>query len=121
MASQSPHLLSTFLLEPLSYSLSSDINHIHLHVFPHTLSFSATSNSTLLTPLSFIVLHILLLVHHGVTGLSLLSTLYPLAYKLFLSSIPTLYLSATHPLLILLLLLFYIFYHSNYLLPCLFL
>jgi len=69
------HLISIFPLVSLFYFLSSDTYHILLHIAPHLL---------LPTLLFFTFLHVLLLVYCGMTGLSLLLTLYPLIY-IFLS------------------------------------
>ena len=80
--------------------------------FPYSLSLPATNKFLLLILLSSISLHILLLVHHSITRLFILSTSYCLAYKSSYSSIPTLYLSATHHLLTLI---FGFHYHSSFL------
>jgi len=82
------HLTSTSLLVSLFYSLSFNTYHNLLHIFPHLLLSLATSNFLSLTLLSSTSLHVLLLIHHGATGLFLLSILYPLAHTLFSPSIP---------------------------------
>jgi len=69
------YLISIFSLVSLFYFLSSDTYHILLHIAPHLL---------LPTLLFFTFFHVLLLVYCGMTGLSLLLTLYPLIY-IFLS------------------------------------
>ena len=88
----------TSLLVPPSYSSSFDTYYNHPHTSIHP------SNSSLPTLLSSICLHVLLLVHHDVSGLSLSLAPYPSVHIPFLLSTLTLSQSATHLLILLLLL-----------------
>ena len=95
------HSTSTSLLVPLFYSFFFDTNYNYLCIFLYLLSLLAISNSSLPTPLSSIFLYVLLPVYYSITRLSPLLIPYPLVYKLSLSLISTLFLSAICPLLIL--------------------
>jgi len=79
--SLSKTLSSTFPLVPLSDSSFSNIYQIYLHIFLHLLSSLTTSNFLSPILLFFIFFHVLLPVHHGVTGLSSLSTPHSLIYN----------------------------------------
>ena len=94
----------TSLLVPPSYSSSFDTYYNHPHTSIHPLLLPATSNSSLPTLLSFICLHVLLLVHYDVARLSLFSASHPSVHTPFLLSTLTLSQSATHLLILLLLL-----------------
>jgi len=96
-------LLLVFLLMFLYGSLSSNIYHIHPHIFLHSLSLMATNNFLLPTLLFFISFHILLLAHYSIIGLFLFLTSYSLVYISFLPLILSFLLSAIYLFLILLL------------------
>ena len=104
MAFLAPHSTLIYLPAPLPYSLSSDTNHTLLHISPHLLLLLATSNFLLPILLSSTVLHVLLLVHHDVTGSLPLSIPHPLARRSFLLSVPSPLRSSTRSLSALLLL-----------------
>jgi len=76
------------------------IYHNYPNIFLYLSLLLATSSFLLLILLSSIFLYIQLLAHYNVTKLSLLSTLYPLAYISFFLT-PSLLLSTIHPFLIL--------------------
>ena len=99
-----PCLLLVFLLIFPYGSLSSNIYHIHPHIFLHSLSLLATNNFLLPTLLFFISLHILLLAYYSVIGLFPFLTSYSLVYISFLSLILSFLLSAIYLFLILFLL-----------------
>ena len=84
----------TSLLISLFNSSSSDTYCIHLHIFLHLLLHLAISNSLSPTLLFSFFFHVLLLTHHGITKLSLLSTSYPWVYILFLFLTPSFLLLA---------------------------
>ena len=84
----------TSLLISLFNSSSSDTYCIHLHIFLHLLLHLAISNSLSPTLLFSFFFHILLLAHHSITKLSLLSTFYLLVYILFLFLTPSFLLLA---------------------------
>ena len=85
---------------PTSTSIFSSTCHIYLHIFSYSSSLLATNNSLSPTLLSSIFLYVLLLAHHGVTGLFLLSISHPLAYISFIPLMQNSLLLATHLLLI---------------------
>ena len=99
-----PCSTSTFLLVLLSYSSSSNIYCILPHIFPHLLLLLAANSFLSPTLLSSTSLCVQLLVYYAITRLFLLSMFHPSAYILFLSSTPSLPLSAILLLSILLLL-----------------
>jgi len=90
------YLALAFLLVLPFYSSSTDIYHILPHIVPYLLLLSATNSSLLPTLSSSISFYVLLLAHHGVTGLFPPSTSYPLINIPFLFSTPDSLLSATY-------------------------
>ena len=89
-----------------SFSFSTSVsilftNYSHSHIFPYLLLLLVTSSSLLPTLLFSTFLHVLSLVYHNITELFLSLTPHSSVYKLFLFSIPTLFLSAICFLLIL--------------------
>ena len=94
IASLVSHSASAFLLVSLSNSLFSNIYYNCLHISLHLLSPLTTNSSLLPTLLSFIFLHVQLLVHYDATGLFPSSVPYSSVCKPFSSSILNLPLSA---------------------------